>query len=421
MSANLTPLDHIAIGRHVLRNKMPFLSTAALRLVPVAAPGLKTIGVSRDLVLMYDPEIVMQHAQHMPGMLLHELGHVMGNHHARISAYVRKCGHPVDARGNPTTPEGKQIAEVCNVAGDFTINPMVRDAGLTLPFGVYPSEYGYPEGLTMEEYADKILAEQNKEGKKASKIDGTGKPCCGKCGSGAGNALEGEPETDDPNETDDQRAERAAEVSQSAARAIRAHIEAGKAVPGFWKTFADSVLPVVKVDWREKLRRTIGNAIGSRSGASDFTYRKPSRRQGAVAGNVRLAAMHSTLPRVSVIVDTSGSMGTKEAAESLSHVGKIIEALGCPVSFMGADTESRAAGTVATVQQARKFLQGGGGTDFCAPLAAVAKERPSVVVYLTDGYGSAPAKPPPFRVIWVLVGSTHKRPAPWGECVEAQD
>ena len=61
-------------------------------------------------------------------------------------------------------------------------------------------------------------------------------------------------------------------------------------------------------------------------------------------------------------------------------------------------------------------LKGGGGTDFrpVFELISEGQDPPEVVLYLTDGYGSAPRKEPGYPVIWgVIEGGM--MPAKWGK------
>ena len=67
---------------------------------------------------------------------------------------------------------------------------------------------------------------------------------------------------------------------------------------------------------------------------------------------------------------------------------------------------------------------GRGGTDFRPALARAAKlqPRPSLVIYLTDGYGPAPNHAPlGMEVIWCLVGEQTKEPAQWGHTVRVKE
>jgi predicted metal-dependent peptidase len=66
---------------------------------------------------------------------------------------------------------------------------------------------------------------------------------------------------------------------------------------------------------------------------------------------------------------------------------------------------------------------GGGGTDFCpffTELESVATKDASegVAIYLTDGHGRFPAKPPRLPVLWVVVpGGLPLEKFPFGETV----
>jgi predicted metal-dependent peptidase len=62
-------------------------------------------------------------------------------------------------------------------------------------------------------------------------------------------------------------------------------------------------------------------------------------------------------------------------------------------------------------------LVGGGGTSFLPVFDHVSAEfarPPSILVYLTDGYGEAPSAPPPYPVLWLLTRDG-RIPAPWGD------
>jgi predicted metal-dependent peptidase len=419
----LSPLDLLALARTRLADRLPFLRAPVMRLVPQALPGLGTIGVTAKLTLIYDPEKILEWRAFLPGLLLHELGHTSSAHIDRSIRWAKKRGFQIDAEGKPHDDAAKRAMRIANVGGDLTINPMVIAAGFTLPEGgVFPAKLGLPANLSMEEYAD-LLLKQTKEDEQSGRgktEPGTGECCSGGCGSNGGNRNEREDEADEAKGDPRKNAGTRNEVAAQVARAVRAHKEAGKPINDFWTTAADAILPPVVVSYREVLSRVIGTAIGSRSGAQDYTYRKPSRRQSALGGRngPRLPAMHAPLPRITVICDTSGSMGGAEQAEAISHVHKLLEASGCPVTFMAADTEIRDSGRIASISKIRAMLKGGGGTDFCAPLAAAAKTRPDVVIYLTDGWGTAPERPPPFRVVWVMIGGGSKRPASWGDLVK---
>jgi len=66
-------------------------------------------------------------------------------------------------------------------------------------------------------------------------------------------------------------------------------------------------------------------------------------------------------------------------------------------------------------------LKGGSGTDFCPVFDLIDEdeERPEAVLYLTDGYGSAPDKPPQYPVIWGVIEGG-RQPAPWGQLIDVK-
>ena len=69
-------------------------------------------------------------------------------------------------------------------------------------------------------------------------------------------------------------------------------------------------------------------AVGCTSGFGDFTYRKPNRRQPQ--GGALLPAHVKPIPRVTVIVDTSGSMGQSDLALALGVIGNSLRSLPDP-------------------------------------------------------------------------------------------
>lgn len=63
--------------------------------------------------------------------------------------------------------------------------------------------------------------------------------------------------------------------------------------------------------------------------------------------------------------------------------------------------------------------KGFGGTDF-RPVFKYLNEHPeqehSELIFFTDGYGTAPANPPPYPVLWLLCGNGDP-PASWGTTI----
>ena len=70
-------------------------------------------------------------------------------------------------------------------------------------------------------------------------------------------------------------------------------------------------------------------------------------------------------------------------------------------------------------------VHGGGGTNFIPALEAVQKlvPKPDICIYLTDGDGTAPAKPPRgMETVWCIVPTGYARkPAEWGHLIVVSD
>jgi hypothetical protein len=87
-------------------------------------------------------------------------------------------------------------------------------------------------------------------------------------------------------------------------------------------------------------------AVGCTSGFGDFTYRKPNRRQPQ--GGALLPAHVNPIPRVTVIVDTSGSMEQSDLALALGVIGNALRSLPDPrgLRVLACLTQSGAASAV---------------------------------------------------------------------------
>jgi predicted metal-dependent peptidase len=78
-----------------------------------------------------------------------------------------------------------------------------------------------------------------------------------------------------------------------------------------------------QVDWRRELRAAVQGALAWTMGLEDYTYTRPNRRQSALP-QVVLPSLRKPLPRVAVVVDTSGSMGEGELAQALAEIGAVL-------------------------------------------------------------------------------------------------
>lgn len=121
-----------------------------------------------------------------------------------------------------------------------------------------------------------------------------------------------------------------------------------------------------------------------------------------------LPSLRRPLPRVAVIVDTSGSVSDRDLGSALSEVAGISRAVGVQGDRIAVYSCDAAVQTVQRVCAAQEIaLAGGGGTDLRKGIAraSAAAPRPDVVVALTDGATPWPATQPGCRVVAGIFGS----------------
>lgn len=214
-------------------------------------------------------------------------------------------------------------------------------------------------------------------------------------------------------------------IRRDVARQIQEHSKNRGNVPGHWARWAEEKLRP-RVDWRKELASAVRHALADTAGASDYSYRRPSRRQGQVGnGKVVLPSLRRPVPNVAVVVDTSGSVDDTMLSQALAEVSGILKALGQRegVHVLACDSQVQACRQVFRPEQVQ--LAGGGGTDMGAGLSAVAKLRPvpQVAVVITDFYTPWPELPPKnVKVIGVALGSSNCTNAPqWIKVVRVGD
>ncbi len=127
--------------------------------------------------------------------------------------------------------------------------------------------------------------------------------------------------------------------------------------------------------------------------------------------------------KIVVAIDTSGSTSGDIVKRFVSEVFAILNSFGgYELRLIQCDYE---------IQEDKIFnieipfipdnfnLLGGGGTDFTPVFDIIAKDSdlPELLLFLTDGYGSAPDTQPPYPVIWGIIEGG-RCPVNWGSQLE---
>lgn len=411
----------------------PYYASGLFSLMPVAAPGYGTWAVDKYWRLYIDPALLVGDdawsVLDASGVLLHELGHLLRVHADRAAALPQPYSH-----------------SLWNLAGDAEINDDLLAAGVPLPEGVVtPQALGCLPNDVAEHYYAHLAATTPPQpnqpnqpnqpggsgGGQGGNPGGAAAPQGGNqagpsapggghdddgpgCGSGAGTApvpgeLPAAQEVDGRAGIDEATGgmirRRIAEEVREAASKSRGTVPAGVA------RWADEVLAPPKIAWNRLLRSIVRRALCDAAGRVQFSYKKPSRRSG---GGLIFPTMRGPRIRVSIVVDTSGSMSSADLSAALSEIRGVLKSAGVNgdrVTVFTCDAETGAPQRISRVEDV--VLTGGGGTDMRVGIAAAENTRPeaNVVLCITDGYTPWPDKPTKARLVCVIVGDDERAAA----------
>ena len=438
----------LAEARILAARKMPYMTHQVMSLIPVERTGLGTMAVDEYCRLYFDPAFLeSRDLKHLAFVVLHEAIHVWNRH-------CKRCQRLLGEK-----PARDRLG-IWRQAVDAAVNDVLEQSGLRCPDeGITPAKLGLPRNKSAEDYFNLLLERAAKEAEQQQADRGQ-----------EGNQNQGQPdqpgdETGDGNQPgqdqvgdgeaqadqDGQAAENAAEIGGSGAdgqarpwedgppseehpgmaeheqniieaavaKAIEQYQEQrgrGSVPGGLARQAAELLHP--KVDPARELLAKVKYAVGCTSGFGDFTYRKPNRRQPQ--GGALLPAHVKPIPRVTVIVDTSGSMEQSDLALALGVIGNALRSLPDPrgLRVLAGDTCVACAKNIFRSEQVE--LAGGGGTDMAAMIAAAAEERPApkAILVVTDGFTGWPKEPVGPRVVACLTQArTAERVPKWIDTV----
>jgi predicted metal-dependent peptidase len=364
-----------------------------------SVPTMATDGVS----LFYNPDFVETlNAATLAGTLAHEVMHPALHHHVRRSGRDPKRW---------------------NVACDFAINPLLVDAGLSLPDGVLidnrfrgmsaeqiynllESESESEQDSSKEGVDDEPGGEDSKD--EASSGGDSNEPSAPATEGGIGQVLDA-PLPDEENPTIKEQ-EREWDVAVNQATTVAR--QAGKVPAGLNRTLEGAA--EASVDWREMLRRLWSDTI-----PADYSWMRPNRRH-VWAGLYLPGLICEGVGEIAIAVDCSGSVNGRQLRLFEAEVRSILEGRRPQrVHVLYFDSEVQKAETYEAGQPVHLNPVGGGGTEF-SPCFDWLDEHgilPQTLVFLTDLYGSFPPSAPAYPVLWASTGS---QKAPFGAVIPMQ-
>jgi len=382
----------------------PFFGTLLFRLGGKASRSVATMATD-GVSLFYNPEFVdTLNAAELAGVLAHEVMHPALQHHTR---------------------RGDRDRARWNMACDYAINPMLLDAGLTLPKDVLVDNRF--RGMSAERIYNLIEEDEKHEG---STRQSESQPESGPGGSDDGllqnNEAGGEPQapstpggvgqvldaSGSAAGSGPSVAEQAREWQIAVEQAETVAKVAGKLPGGAVRAL--EVSQAAKVDWRELLRRAWSDTI-----PSDYSWTRPNRRH--VWSGLYLPGVTSEgVGEIAIAVDCSGSVSPRQLVLFEAEVRSILAGQRPRlVHVLYFDATVQKVETYQAGQPVSLSPVGGGGTDFrpCFDWIEGRGILPQTLMFLTDLCGTFPNEVPPYPVIWA---STEDRRAPFGEVVPMQ-
>jgi len=340
----------------------------------------------------------------LAGTLAHEVMHPALHHHVRRSGRDPK---------------------LWNQACDFAINPLLVDAGLSLPDGVLLDDRF--RGMSAEQIYNLLESESESEsetdsghededdepGGEESKDETSGSgdsnsPSAPVTEGGIGQVLDA-PLPDQETPTIEQQAREWDVAVNQAATVAR---QAGKLPAGLHRTLEGAA--EASVDWREMLRRLWSDTI-----PADYSWMRPNRRH-VWAGLYLPGVIREGVGEIAIAVDCSGSVNARQLRLFEAEVRSILEGQRPQrVHVLYFDATVHKAETYEAGQPVHLNPVGGGGTEFgpCFDWLDEHGILPQTLVFLTDLYGSFPPWAPAYPVLWASTGSQR---APFGAVIPMQ-
>lgn len=323
-----------------------------------------------------------------------------------------------------------RVSHRWDLACDFAINPLLVDDGLKAP----PGSLMLPQfqGMTAEEiypllddFEDRETLDRHAYEKDSGQGGGSGtnerdiappessteqeqKP------AGESPSLETDPEsggaTAPPPLAPDERETLSIQWQQRMAGAAQQALQSGK-LGGSMARMIDHLLQP-QLPWRMLLARYL-----TPSARDDFSYMRPSRRQG----DFILPSLRSHQIDLVIAIDTSGSIGEVELEEFLSEINAIKGQIRARITLHACDAALAESGPwlFEPWEDLRlpEDFKGGGGTSFKPVFDWVRQQGmpPETLVYFTDAEGEFPEEIPDYHVIWLVKG---KAKVPWGQRIQ---
>lgn len=270
-------MDRILIGLERLRKRIEYWGPAINKVRLIESDLVPTMGIDQFARVYWNQRFLNRITdRELEAVLEHEINHYTRGHHFRFLQLV--------SLGKLTNT--KRDMERFNIWADLEINSDVQELPKT---ALHPKRFGYPVGLTLEEYMGLRIEPED--------VDNPG---------GFGGASEDGEGGDiiiDPSSSDD-----AAELLEEVQREM-AKIRGKDTGHGM----GDIKYRSIKYNWKSVLNNVVGRLVSDREMGSDLdTYSEINKRMSCIPG-VIFPKQYSEDHIIDLLfaVDTSGSMSSQ--------------------------------------------------------------------------------------------------------------
>jgi len=359
--------DQIYKIRTALLCHYPFFGNIAFHLKLKKTEGTGEICTDGKSIF-YDPVIFNGFSEdEQKGVFAHEIWHIAGMHH------IRGIG---------------KIPELWNIAADYETNYILMDSGFVLP----PKGKGVPDndkkyrGLLAEKIYDILYPEYKKNMDKFINM---------LCNWGIVKQIDGDGNSQ-ISKSDIKSATQ--EAKMMVANAYHITKMQGN-LPSGLERFIDNFLEP-KVDYRVILRDLV-----EQTARNDYNWMKVNRRY--ITNGICLPSLISNeLPKIVMVIDTSGSIDNQQLKTALSETKSILDNFNISeLHVLYVDAEVGKHEIYTKFDDFNPQPKGGGGTDFRKAFEYIEEnvEDVACLLYFTDLCGTFPDIPPDYSVVWMYL------------------
>jgi predicted metal-dependent peptidase len=425
----MTPeLQKIIAAKILAAEILPLSKRVIYSLENVESPECETLGVDQFGRLYYAPDYVNRTPLiALAGAICHESEHLLCRHFQRASVYFSESH--------------RHYQHVWNLAADCFINSMLRRESVDLPDDIIlPERFDLPSCKSTDFYfveLSKLFPPKPEQPQSESQGDSPGQSGQQPEGQQPGNSPPGVPgESGKPDDgrggqNGDQQPEDVSEPpgglegGSSPEPSDLPDCSGGSCADGITRAYELDPPPdggqSIEVTIRETQNFAQGTGQGSMLisvqeneriesflsvvrkalrrcsqlvyGQDRRTYSRRSSRQQPGESLIRPGTA-SDSPRITMILDSSGSMGNDDRAKTLAAVDDVLKYFpGYPVRWILGGYRVEEEGTCTSSREIRVKYHGGGGTNMARMIeTADIETKPELIVCVTDGETNWPTE-----------------------------